>query len=104
MLIACKHRPLWHVFTLNPDLRSLMCMHKGYLGFVLASHTAIYTRLSACVVCAAACYNASRVQTLVTDTVLGSVYPGTTTLGAGVVSRMSFEMKDVWDLGMTRAL
>jgi hypothetical protein len=34
---------------------------------------------------------------MVTDAVLASVYPGMTTLGAGVVSRISFEMKNVWD-------
>jgi hypothetical protein len=64
----------------------------------------MYRTLSACVVCAAACSNASVVQNLVTDAVLGSVYPGTTTLGAGAASRTSFEMKDVWDLRATRTL
>jgi hypothetical protein len=44
----------------------------------------------------AACSNASGVQNMVTDAVLASVYPGMTTLGAGVVSRISFEMKNVW--------
>jgi hypothetical protein len=78
-------------------------MRKGYLALCTGIPDR-YFQHSACFVCAAACYNASRVQNLVTDAVLGSVYLGATTLGAGAVSRMSFEMKGVWDLGMMRTL